>query len=130
MAVYTGNNVLVLAEGTAIASTKSNEIQTDCDVIEISDATDGVWKHYITGRKSWSINVSFLVGSTSVIGTAQPGLRDMLCVGNTYTLKFVKRGTTGEGVTGTAILKTCKITASRGNLCTGSFQFVGSGSLT
>ena len=34
-----------------------------------------------------------------------------------------------SGMTGSAILRTCKITATRGNLIQGTFTFVGNGAL-
>lgn len=118
-----GNNILIYRNGTAIAGTVSNEIQTGAELIEISSPTSGQWKEYITGRKSWSINVSYLV-------LADNGVRDLLNVGSSYTLKFRGRNAADNtGVTGTAILKTCKITATKGNLVQGSFQFQGTSSL-
>lgn len=119
-----GNNILIYRSGTAIAGTISNEIQSEADLIEISSPTSGQWKEYIKGRKSWSINVSYLV-------LAYNGVRELLNVGTTYTLKFRGRNQSDStGVTGTAILKTCKITATKGNLVQGSFQFVGTGALS
>ena len=73
---------------------------------------------------NWSINVSYLV-------LAYNGVRELLNVGTTYTLKFRGRNQSDStGVTGTAILKNCKITATKGNLVQGSFQFVGTGAPT
>lgn len=118
-----GNNILIYRNGTAIAGTVSNEIQTGAELIEISSPTSGQWKEYITGRKSWSVNVSYLV-------LANDGVRDLLNVGATFTLKFRGRNAVDNtGVTGTAILKSCKITATKGNLVQGSFQFQGTSSL-
>ena len=125
-----GNNILVYKGGIAIAGTKSNEIQSGVDVIEISSANDGAWKKFIAGRKEWSVTTNFLI-LNYVPGqaiTTTNGINDLLYVGQTYTLKFQKRNGT-SGVTGTAILKTCKVTATRGNLCAGSFQFQGTGQL-
>lgn len=119
-----GNNVLIYRNGTAIAGTISNEIQTGAELIEISSPTSGQWKEYITGRKSWSVNVSYLI-------LANNGVRDLLNVGTSYTLKIRGRNATDDtGVVGTGILKSCKITATRGNLVQGSFTFQGTSSLT
>lgn len=119
-----GNNILIYRNGTAIAGTVSNEIQSGAELIEISSPTSGQWKEYIAGRKSWSINVSYLV-------LAYNGVRDLLNVGTTYTLKFRGRNSSdATGVQGTAILKSCKITATKGNLVQGSFTFQGTSSLT
>jgi len=119
-----GNNVLIYRNGTAIAGTISNEIQTGAELIEISSPTSGQWKKYITGRKSWSVNVSYLI-------LANNGVRDLLNVGTSYTLKIRGRNATdATGVVGTGILKSCKITATRGNLVQGSFTFQGTSPLT
>lgn len=119
-----GNNILIYSNGTAIAGTVSNEIQSGAELIEISSPTSGQWKEYIASRKSWSINVSYLL-------LADDGVRDLLNVGTSYTLKFRGRNSADNtGVTGTAILKSCKITATKGNLVQGSFTFQGTSSLT
>ena len=119
-----GNNILIYRDGTAIAGTVSNEIQSGVELIEISSPTAGEWKQYITGRKSWSVNVSYLI-------LANTGVRDLLNVGTSYTLKIRGRNATdATGVVGTGILKSCKITATKGNLVQGSFTFQGTSSLT
>ena len=82
-----GNNVLIYRNGTAIAGTISNEIQTGAELIEISSPTSGQWKEYIAGRKSWSVNVSYLI-------LANNGVRDLLNVGSSYTLKIRGRNAT------------------------------------
>ena len=118
-----GNSILIYKGGTAIAGVKSNEIQVGCETIEISSPSTGAWRQYIAGRKEWSVNVAYLVLATS-------GVRDMLNVGTTYTLAFKERGAADSaGVSGSAILTTCKISAIRGNLVTGSFVFQGTGAL-
>ena len=118
-----GNNILIYRNGTAIAGTISNEIQSGAEIIEISSPTSGQWKEFIAGRKSWSVNVNFLVLAASDITYS-------LLVGESYTLIFRPRVISTGGVKGTAILKTCKITATKGNLAQGSFQFVGSSQLS
>ena len=119
-----GNNIIVYMNGQAIAGTKSDEIQVDCETIEIASATDQAWTHYISGRKSWSLTVGWLV-------LANTDVRKALLVGSTVTIKIKGRGDTdANGISGSAIIRTCKITATRGNLATGSFQFVGNGPLT
>ena len=119
-----GNNIIVLMNGTAIAGTKSDEIQVDSETIEIASATDQEWVHYISGRKSWSLTVGWLV-------LANQDVRKVLLAGSVVTIKIKARGASdASGVTGAAILKTVKITATRGNLAQGSFAFTGNGPLT
>lgn len=112
---------LVYWGGVAIAGGRSDEIQTECDMIQVSSATVGDWEANVAGRKSWSVSVGWLVANTAKIG-------ELLKVGNTYTLVFGDRQM--DGVTGTAVLKSCQITANVGGLVQGNFRFVGSGALT
>ena len=119
-----GNNIIVYMGGTAIAGTKSDELKVDCETIKIASATNQDWEHIIAGRKSWSLNVSWLV-------LANTDVRKALLVGSTVTIKFKGRNATdANGLSGSAIIKTCKITAIRGNLAQGSFTFAGNGPLT
>lgn len=118
-----GNNIIVFMNGQAIAGTKSDEIQVDSETIEIASATDQGWTHYLAGRKSWSLTVGWLV-------LANQDVRKVLLAGSVVTIKIKGRGDSdSNGVTGSAILKTVKVTATRGNLAQGSFAFVGNGPL-
>ena len=127
-----GNDLIVYYGTTAIARTKSNDVQVDAELIEVSSPLTGLWENYITGRKSGSISVSYLVVGASAIGVSGGnGVRDLLQAGNSFTLKFKQRGAADSaGVSGTFILKTVKITAQRGALVQGSFQFVLNGELS
>lgn len=126
-----GYNILVFKGSTAIAGVKTNEIDSGAYRIEISSATDQYWRHFIAGRKEWSINVSYLVLDASALAiSGKNGIQDLLQVGNTFTLRVKKRGAANSaGVSGTAILTACKIGAIMGNLATGTFQFTGTGPL-
>ena len=119
-----GNNIIVLMNGQAIAGTKSDELQVDCETIEIASATDQGWTHHISGRKSWSLTVGWLL-------LANTDVRKALLVGSSVTIKIKGRGDSdANGLQGSAIISKAKITAIRGNLATGSFAFVGNGPLT
>ena len=118
-----GNNIIIKLNGTAIAATKSNEWETQCETIEVSSPTQGVWRDYIAGRKGWSVTTGFLV-------LAEADVQQCLNIGTSYTLTFCDNNANGTvRLTGTAILQTCRITATRGKLCEGSFKFTGSGAL-
>ena len=128
-----GNDLIVYYGTTAIARTKSNDVQVDAELIEVSSPLTGLWENYITGRKSGTISVSYLVvGDSSAIGVSGGnGVRDLLQAGNSFTLKFKPRGAADSaGVSGTFILRTVKITAQRGALVQGSFQFKLNGELS
>lgn len=125
-----GNKIIIKLGGVAIAATKSNEITVDSEVIEIASPTIGAWRSYISGRKEWSVNTNFLVTSVSDIAERLYA-SNTLTVGQTYTLTICANSSGGTvQLTGMAILKTYKVTATRGNLMTGSFGFVGVGALS
>lgn len=117
-----GNNVLIFVDGALVAGTRSDEIQTDCGLIEIASPDTGQWAAYIAGRKTWAINQSWLLPAASDLGR-------LLQVGTTVTIRILGRGA-AKGLTGQAIVKTCKITNTRGNISNGSFAFQGTGPLT
>lgn len=120
-----GTNILVYQGSTAIACTKSDELQVECETIKISDASDGEWEHNLAGRKNWSLSVSWLVSTAT-------NIRKALDVGSRVQLKIKGRDATSDssGLVGYAILKVCKITMTEGSLCSGSFRFEGDGPLT
>ena len=119
-----GNNIIITKGGTAIAATKSHEIQSGCELIEISGPTEGSWREYIAGRKEWSINVNYLL-----LENSRNNVRDVLQVGNIVTL-VIKDRSNSYSVTGTAICTACKQTYTEGNLAVGSFSFKGTGALS
>lgn len=126
-----GNNIFISigSATTPIACTRSNEIQTDVEIIEISSPNSNQWREKIAGWKEWSFTVGwFVAASTDASGTK---LLNLLDIGTTYTINVCERieGTTAVILTGTAICKQAKITSTLGNLAQGSFQFVGSGPL-
>ena len=120
-----GNDILIYRGNTLIAGTRSNEITTNAETIEVSSAINGQWKTFIAGRKDWSVTVNYLVPAVTNVS-------DLLTVGTSYTISVRTRSgsTVTSRLSGTAILKTCKITATKGNLIQGSFQFAGSGPLS
>lgn len=115
-----GKDIIVTQNGTIIAGLRSNEIQTEVETIEVASPSSGEWRSRIAGRKDWNVSAGYLV-------LAGSGMAALLSVGSTYTLRIGPR--TAGGVFGTAILTTCSITATIGNLVQGSFKFEGVGPL-
>lgn len=122
--VTNGNDILIYSDGTLIAGTRSNEITANVETIEVTNVINSQWRRYITGRKEWSVTVNFLLMSGNNV-TA------LLAAGRTYTLNISKRvsGVSTTKLTGSAIMTSCKITATRGNLVQGSFSFKGTSQL-
>ena len=100
-----GNNILIYVNGAVVAGTRSNEVQTNRELIEIASPTSGEWREFITGRKDWGFTVSWLVSSHSDI-------QQLLLNAGTVTVRIVGRGET-LGLTGSAIVQTCRMTFTR-----------------
>jgi predicted secreted protein len=124
-----GNNIIVYASNdngtswTAVAATKSDELQTECELIEKASAAQQAWREYIPGRKSWGLNVAQLV-------TAVADIRNVLQIGTRVKIRVGGRTYSGSaGVEGFAIVRQCKVSMTRGALANGSFIFQGDGPL-
>lgn len=124
-----GNNVYIsIGEGTSasiIAGTKVNEIQTECETIEISGPNIGKWRKHIAKRKEWSMSANYLV-------TEFAEIQGILQSGTEVGIYVVGRDGTSATVllAGRAIVKQGKQSFTRGKLAQGSWKFIGNGPLT
>jgi len=125
-----GNNIIVYVSEnngtswTAVAATRSDELQAEAELIEKASASQQAWKEYVAGRKSWGLTVSWLVVNVADI-------RNVLKVGTRVKIRVGGRTfSSSAGVEGYAYVRTCKTTHTRGNIANGSFAFVGDGALT
>lgn len=109
---------------TPLAAVRSQDVESNADLIEIANPSSGQWKKYVAGRKEWSVNVNYLI-----LGNASANISDVLKVGSTYTLR-IKERSNSYYVTGDAVCLSCRVTAIIGNLAQGSFSFRGTGELT
>lgn len=117
-----GRDILILNEdGTAVvAAARSCEIVTECELIEICTPRSRDNREFRTGRREWEISLNYLV-------TDAPS--DIVCEGQTIKIVVGVRGTQ-DSLEGDAIIQSCKITATLGNLSQGSFVLKGTGPLT
>ena len=120
MSVILGNDLIILADGEAIAASKSCNIEVSVGTIETSQPHDGEFRTFLVGRKTWKVTVSVLVTSSTDF---------LLRAGEVYTLTMGDRDDTSDRVTGEAICTHCKVTATRLNLTQGTFEFQGNGPL-
>ena len=122
--VIQGRNIIIYEGGIAVSASKSCEIKTDVELIEISSQSSPVWREYITGRKGWTVNVNFLVMNM---------MDRLLHVGAKVRLTMGVTDANGElgadRLTGYAICKTAAVTGTVGNLAQGTWQFQGTGNL-
>ena len=118
MGIIHGKDIKILSGGGAlIAGAKSCTINRHCDAIEVASASDATSKHYIAGRKEWSVDLAYFVSTDGV----------SLQEGQTYNISVV----VGSAATWTgAVLCTeCRIDATMGNLSQGSIKLLGNGPL-
>ena len=114
-----GRNLLVYADGVAVAAAQSCKINVKVEDREISRPDFGDTLVFKPGRYEWSVSVSTLVTEF---------LSRFSNVGQTVQLTFGVRDTE-DSMTGTAILTKSEVSASVGSLVKGSFTFQGVGVL-
>ena len=118
-----GKNILVYRDGVLLAGTRSDEVQNEQTLHEVSTPASSEWREYKPDRKGWQVVTNFLLLTN---------LSDMLLsVGDKVAL-FISNGGSideHEACYGYAYVQKCVITGTLGNLAQGSFQFVGTGQL-
>lgn len=118
-----GRNLIIYLNGEAIAAAKSCTISMSSGDIEAASDTDGKAKTFLPTQKEWTVRCNTLV--TSLTGHFAND-------GDTVRLSMAvcdwNKNPTTDRLTGEAIVTSASITASVGNLVTGSFSFKGSGS--
>ena len=122
MAATNGGMFIVKATGLNIYGAKSDDIEVVCGTNEVVSPTQGNWREFIAGRKEWQLTTNYLLQSTG------NEIDKVLNVGVKYPVRFIDNTSLGE-LRGYAILVSAKISAIKGNLVTGSFQFKGTGAL-
>ena len=65
MTVLKGKDLIIMADGVALAAAKSCDIEVNCDAIPVSSPTSGDWEDSIPGRKSWMVTTNHLVMSAA-----------------------------------------------------------------
>ena len=119
MGIIHGKDIKILnSGGTAlIAAAKSCTIRRHADAIETASATDSTSKHYIAGRKEWSIDLQYFVSTDGAT----------LEEGQTYSIQ-VAVGASATW-TGDVLCTDSQIDSTVGNLSQGSIKLLGNGPL-
>ena len=124
MKIIHGRNLLIYADGVAVAAARSCRITMDFDTIEMAGVESGQYKYYVTAMSSWSIQVDKLVSNVRSIFEE---------VGTMVSLSFVVRdeygNLMGDRMQGEGFMKSANISATVGSLTTGNITFQGSGEL-
>lgn len=118
---------------TAIAAAKNCEITINAETIETTSPSSGAWRTYRPGRKDWSVGASGLVPVDNGVSDLQTLLQESGAE-VTLTFKMASDRYGGSGnvdvCSGTAVCKSVKVGAGRGNLSTWSCDFRGTGELS
>lgn len=116
-----GKTILITTtSGTSpFAAVKGIEIQTEGSQLQKASPTSGKWRDYEPDRCGWSFVTDYLATR----------MADLLLVNAVYNIKVYDGDDITNYVTGTAILRVCKIRANTGELVAGSFSFLGKGPL-
>ena len=61
MKILHGRDLIIKADGVAIAAAKTCTVRVSAGTIPVSDPDDGEWEHSIPGRKSWTCSTNHLV---------------------------------------------------------------------
>ena len=128
-----GRNLIVSIGGVAMFAARSCEIDVQADALEKSSASQGKWREYDAGRKGWSVNVGHLLDGRAIADEEQiqsPLWYGMDMVGKKVALSWAERGAELNRVNGQAIVKEWRVTGAVGNLCQGTFAFLGTGPIT
>ena len=124
MKIIHGRNLLIYADGVAVAAARSCRITMDFDTIEMAGVDSGQYKYFVTAMASWSIQVDKLVSNVRSIFEE---------VGTMVSLSFVVRdeygNLMGDRMQGEGFMKSANISATVGSLTTGNITFQGSGEL-
>lgn len=121
--VIHGKKLILKINGTAVAGAKSCELNVQCDEIEFASATQGKWREFLSGRKDWSVSCGHLLPAT---GTP---LKSSAAMTGTKVTLVIETDMEDDMLTGTAIVKSWRVSGSVGTLATGAFSFRGSGAL-
>lgn len=127
--MITGGDIIIYkwtgTAWTAIAKTRSDELQSQCEMLEKASSTQQKWKEFESGRAEWGLNVGWLI-------TEEADINKVLLVGEKIRIHVgASGGYSGGagGVTGYLIIQQCKMTMNQGHLATGSFVAKGTGPL-
>ena len=113
-----GGDILIMRNGLDMMAVVSHDVESEADTIETASATQGQWREYMGGRKSWTITANTLILATGMSLA-------LLQVGQTFAMKSYDADSILHNVHGQAELQQCRIDAQKGALVKGYFKFRG-----
>lgn len=119
--IIQGGNVIISVGGQAIAASKTCSISLDVELIEVASTVGGDFREFIPGRLSWKVSTEQLI--------SQFASNLLLATGQRVTLQITVKGDQDLTGDGQAIVTSCRVSAARGSIAAGQFEFTGSGYL-
>ena len=119
-----GNRFMLSKDGVAVAAVVTNDVETQAASIERAGASQGRYREYIKGRKTWTMTCEWLmVSSAMMVG--------LIYAGQTFAISCYDRDSINatRNVHGVAYLDECKIQMTQGQVIHGHFRFHGNGDM-
>ena len=64
-----GDILILKMNGEPVAAVKGNDIETASGLMEVASATQGQWREYINGRKTWAMSATWLLQSSAAMAS-------------------------------------------------------------
>lgn len=120
-----GEDLILALNGTALAASKSCNIDKSQSFLDVSSPTDGRWEACVPQKLSWSLSSECLLGTMDAYKTLDAAWK----AGTALTVRFFDTEY-NENETGTVYIEKLTLSASKGNLAKMSISLKGSGPLT
>lgn len=125
----TGENLVLTKDSTAIAHTNSFTLSINQDVPEATTMDSNQWAEFLVGERTWSISFEGLTtwGSNGNVDV----LSELILDNNrsSETISFTTNNTGDVFFSGSAILTSFEVAASRNEAASYSGEFQGTGPL-
>lgn len=116
--------MILALNGTALAASKSCNLDKSQSFIDVSDPTDGRWEACVPQKLAWSLSSDCLLGTMDAYKTLNVAWK----AGTALTVRFFDTEYK-ENETGTVYIEKLSLSASKGNLAKMSVSLRGSGPL-
>ena len=120
-----GEDLILALNGTALAASKSCNLDKSQSFIDVSDPTDGRWEACVPQKLAWSLSSDCLLGTMDAYKTLNVAWK----AGTALTVRFFDTEY-NDNETGTVYIEKLSLSASKGNLAKMSVSLKGSGPLS
>lgn len=119
-----GEDLILALNGTALAASKSCNIDKSQSFIDVASPTDGRWEACVPQKLAWSLSSDCLLATMDAYKTLNAAWK----AGTALTVRFFDTEY-NENETGTVYIEKLNLSASKGNLAKMAVTLKGSGEL-